>query len=277
MEEFFLTSKDGLKLHGVACAPVTALKASVSIVHGIGEHIGRYGTITEFLTGAGYATVMLDLRGHGKSEGIRGHSPSLENLLDDISLLLNESRNLFPDTPQFLLGHSMGGALVLYYCLERKPDLAGVVSLSPGLRTYSPTPTWKLYLARILNGISPSMTLHNGVKAELLTRDKGIVKETLDDLLYHFRISVRMGLDVLSLGEWTIDRASDWVLPLLLMHGTGDRLTSSDASREFASRAGKSCALKLWDGLYHELHHEPEKEAVLEFLVNWLDGQIKFP
>jgi alpha-beta hydrolase superfamily lysophospholipase len=275
MEEFYLTSSDGLNLHGVTCAPSTDSKASVSIVHGIGEHIGRYETITNYLNQAGYATVMIDLRGHGKSEGKKGHSPSYENLLDDVSLLLNETKKRFPAIPQFLLGHSMGGALVLNYCLKRKPDVTGVISLSPGLRTYAPTPSWKISIAHFLRSVSPSMTLHNGVKAVNLTRDKKIVEKTLNDPLYHFKISAHLGLDVIEQGEWTIEHANEWALPLLLMHGTGDRLTSPEASVEFASRSGKSCALKLWDGLYHELQNEPEKEKVLDFLVDWLNDHVK--
>ncbi|MCX6647149.1 MAG: lysophospholipase [bacterium] len=275
MEEFILTSSDGLNLHGVTCAPSTESKASVSIVHGIGEHIGRYETITNYLNQAGYATVMIDLRGHGKSEGKIGHSPSYENLLEDVSLLLNEAIQRFPAIPQFLLGHSMGGALILNYCLKRKPDIAGVISLSPGLRTFTPTPGWKISLAHFLRSVSPSMTLHNGVKAEYLTREKKIVEKTLNDPLYHFKVSAHLGLDVLEQGEWTIEHADEWALPLLLMHGTGDRLTSCEASKEFASRAGKSCALKLWDGLYHELQNEPEKEKVLGFLVDWLNEHVK--
>lgn len=277
MEKFTLITADGLELHGDFSDSPSETLACVTMVHGIGEHFERHGVLRDFLNKSGYATIQFDLRGHGKSDGIRGHSPSYETLLDDVGLAIEFAEEKFPSIPHFLLGHSMGGALVLNFALKRKPDLTGVISLSPGLRSLVPVPQWKLGMANILSGITPALTLYNGVKAEFLTRDKEVVEKTLNDPLYHFKISVRLGIDVLEQGEWALQHASEWNLPLLLMHGTGDRLTSHEASREFESKAGENCTLKLWDGLYHELHHEPEKGDVLDFLIQWLNKRTTVP
>ncbi len=270
MDEFTIKTSDGLNLHALVRRPKEDPKACISMVHGIGEHIGRHEVIANHFNESGYATLQFDLRGHGKSEGKRGHSPSYDRLLDDIALLLYDAAIKFPKLPHILFGHSMGGALVINYCLKRKPDLTGVISVSPGFRTTAPTPGWKISMVRIFSTVWPAMTLYNGVKAEDLTRDTEIVRLTLEDPLYHFRISARMGLDVITEGEWAIENASEWEQPLLLMHGTGDRLTSHEASREFASKAGDNCTFRLWDNLYHEMHNDPEGNEVLAYIVEWL-------
>ena len=128
-------AKDGLETYFQGWEPEKTPQAVVCLVHGLGEHSGRYVHVADHLTAAGFAVITMDLRGHGKSAGVRGHVNSMDNFLDDIDRLLKEAEDRYPGMPRFLYGHSLGGFLVLFYTLKRQPVLAGVVSTSPGLRS----------------------------------------------------------------------------------------------------------------------------------------------
>ena len=117
------------------------------------------------------------------------------------------------------------------------------------------------------------MSLPNGLEVEAISRDPEVVRRYLQDPLVHNRLSARLGTDLLRQGRWALDRAADFSLPLLLLHGSADRLTSARASRDFAARMGAGCTLKIWDGFFHELHNEPEKELVFNYVTEWLDNR----
>ena len=138
--EFAQQAPDGVQFYFQSWQPETPAKAIACLVHGLGEHSGRYAHVGAALNVAGYALLGFDLRGHGKSGGPRGHTPSYETLMDDIGRLLAEARQRYPGQPQFLYGHSLGGNLVLNYALRRKPGLAGVIATSPAIRTATPPP-----------------------------------------------------------------------------------------------------------------------------------------
>ena len=269
-------AKDGVQLYSQSWQPDGTPKAAVCLVHGIGEHSGRYARVAEALCAAGYALCGYDLRGHGHSGGPRGHSPSYDAMLDDIALLLAEASRRYPGRPQFLYGHSLGGNLVINYALRRRPPLSGVVATSPGLRTATPQPALKLWLGKIAYRVAPGLTLPTGLLLEGLSRDPAVVEKYRADPLVHDLVSARFGLDFLNAGEWALDavRAAEFPLPLLLVHGTADALTSAQASRDFAAKAGPRCALKLWEGLYHETHNEPEKAEVLAYMIAWLEQHL---
>jgi len=190
--------------------------------------------------------------------------------MDDIGRLLDEAAARYTDKPRFLYGHSLGGNLVINYSLRRKPDLAGVIATGPALRTATPPPAWKLALGKILYKIQPGMQMANGLDRDGLARDPAVVRAYASDPLVHDRISARLALDMLQAGEWALAHATEFPLPLLLVHGTADRLTSSKATQEFAAQAPGDVTLKLWEGFYHETHNEPEKAEVLGFMIDWL-------
>lgn len=262
-------SADGLPLVGRCWAPAGEPRAVICLVHGLGEHCGRYAHVAAALNDAGYAVLACDKRGHGRSGGKRGHTPSYEALMGDIDLLLAQAAQRFPGRPRFLYGHSLGGNEVLNYALRRKPDLAGVVSASPGLRTAFKPPALQLAAGRLMNRIWPAFTMPNELELAAISRDPAVVAAYQADPLVHDRLSARLGMSLLESGEWAIAHAAEFPLPLLLMHGTADRLTSAPASQEFSAQA-PNCTLKLWEGLYHETHNEPEKEEVIGFVVDWL-------
>ena len=273
--EFTQQAPDGVQFYFQGWQPEIPPKAVVCLVHGLGEHSGRYAHVAAALNDAGYALLGFDLRGHGKSGGPRGHTPTYDTLMDDIGRLLAEAGQRYPGQPQFLYGHSLGGNLVLNYALRRKPGLAGVVATSPAIRTATPPPGSQITLAKIMNRIRPAMQMANGLALDGLARDPEVIRAYTNDPLVHNKISVRLALEMLQAGEWALAHAGEFPLPLLLVHGTADILTSAAASEEFAARvpAGR-CTLKLWEGFYHETHNEPEKAEVLAYMVNWLRATI---
>lgn len=281
--EFTLSAPDGQPLvfqgwtaEGAGGGP----KAAVCLVHGLGEHVGRYAHVAQALNDAGYAVLGFDQRGHGKTPGRKGVTPPFDRLLDDIQLLLDEAGQRFPGRARFLYGHSMGGNLVLNYALRRKPgagDVAGVVATSPGLRTAFKPPAAKVAAGKILYRLAPNMVMPNGLELAAISRDSSVVQAYIADPLVHDKMSARLGLDILQQGEWALAHAAQFPrIPLLLVHGACDRLTSAAATEAFAGRvqaAGHGeCTLKIWPDCYHETHNEPEKARVIQYMIEWMDG-----
>ncbi len=149
--EFKFRTFDGLQLFGQSWQPEDQPRAVICLVHGMGEHSGRYGHVADRLTQACYSVFAFDLRGHGKSPGPRGHTPSYEALLNDVNFFLNEVDKNFPELPLFLYGHSLGGNLVLNYVISRQPKLKGVIVTGPWLRLAFEPPRFKIILAQITN------------------------------------------------------------------------------------------------------------------------------
>ncbi len=255
--------------------PVEAPKGVVCLVHGLGEHGGRYAPLAAALNRAGFAVHAFDLRGHGKSGGKRGHTPSYESLLDDITSLLDDAEEKFPGAPLFLYGHSLGGNLVVNYILRRPvARLAGAVATGPWLRLAFEPPAYKIWLARTVGRLLPALLQPSGLNPEFLSHDPEIVRAYVEDPLVHDRISSALFLGAYEAGLWALEHAADLPLSLLLMHGAADQLTSPQASEAFCRRAGERCVFRAWDGLYHEIHNEPQKEEVYRAVIAWLENRL---
>ncbi len=273
--EFRLQSTDGLKLFGQGWQPGGDSLGVVCLVHGLGEHSGRYAHLAEALNRAGYALISFDLRGHGKSDGRRGHIRSTEAFFGDIDLLLEFARDRYPGKKLVLYGHSLGG-MVVNYVISRRPDLAGVVATSPNFRLGFEPPPIKIALGRMMNNIWPTFTQASGLETQALSRDPEVVRRYEEDPLVHDRVTARMYMSgIREASSWALEHAADFPLPLLLTHGSADRITSVEGSKEFAAKAGDNVTLKVWDGLYHELHNEPEQGQVFEMVIDWLDQMMK--
>ncbi len=269
-----LTLRENPRLFG-RLWPVEAAQGVVCLVHGLGEHSGRYATLAAALNAAGFAVVAFDLRGHGQSEGKRGHIARYDDALDDIAQLLAYARERFPETPRILYGHSLGGNLVLNYLLRRDVgDLTAAVASGPWLRLAFEPPAYKVALARTFGRLLPALLQPSGLNPEHLSHDPEVVRAYMEDPLVHDRISAALFLNAYEAGLWALEHASALRMPLLLMHGADDPITSPDASREFCARAGDACTLKLWEGMYHEPHNEVGKEEVYRFVVDWLQARV---
>lgn len=273
---FTFSSKDGLSLLGRAwVSPTLYPKGIIHLVHGLGEHSGRYDHIGNALANAGYHLASFDLRGHGLSEGPRGHTPDLAHLLDDINQFLQAStKHLGNSLPKFIYGHSLGGNLVINYGIRNHTDFRGAIVTSPSIQTASPPPKAKLSLAKIMANLIPSMTFRSGLEQEALSRNAAIVKSYRDDVYVHDHLTARMGLDLMKSGQLALEHAEQWQKPLLLMHGTNDRITSPAASETFAKKAGDFVEFVLWEDYYHELHNDFGAELVIQKMIDWLNQRV---
>ncbi len=265
------STKDNLNIYARYRKPTVKVKGIVCLVHGLGEHIGRYNHVAEYLNSGGYAFLAADMRGHGRSEGQRGHTPSMDTLREDITKQVEEAQKMVSDSPVYLYGHSLGGTLVLSYCIRLHSQLYGVISTGPLLRPGFDPPGWKLTLGRMMRNIWPTLAMSNEIDRDGLSRDPQVVHAYKTDPLVHDRVSARLGIDMIEEGLWLLDNASSIKTPTLIMHGSVDRLCSLQASQEFAQKANSLCRLKIWDSDYHEIHNEPDKDQVLEFALNWMN------
>ena len=272
--EFKFKTFDGLQLFGQSWQPEVQSRAVVCLIHGLGEHSGRYAHLADSLNQAGYILISFDLRGHGKSEGPRGHTPTYEALMNDISSLLEVANQQFSQLSFFLYGHSLGGSLVLNYILRRQPQFKGVIVTAPWLRLAFEPPAFKIILGKITNQLFPAFSQKSDLDTKVLSHDAEVVHAYENDPLVHDHISARMFIGIYQSGQWVLEHASEFSLPLLLMHGGDDKIISVEASREFADKINGNCTFKIWDGFYHEIHNEPEKEKVFKFMVDWLDKQV---
>lgn len=269
MNELSWKNRNGLNLYAEEW-PVQNPQAVIAFVHGQGEHIGRYRHVAEWFNKRGVAFLGFDQQGYGRSEGKQGHAASLDVLLDDIGQLLEETHGRNPGVPLFLYGHSMGGQLVLNYALRRTPRLSGLIATGPWIRLAFQAPAVKILAAKLLNKIIPSLTMPTNLATKFLSRDESVVKAYENDPLVHGMLSVAAAMSLLEGAGW-LDRFSGPVaLPVLLMHGGGDMITSPAATKAFSDRIAGNTMHREWPGLYHEIHNEPEREEVFEFTVQWM-------
>ena len=274
MNELYWKNREGMKLYAAEW-PVAAPRAVIALVHGQSEHIGRYRHVAAWYNRQGIAFIGYDQQGYGRSEGKKGHAHSLDALLDDIGQLLEETSMRYPGVPLFLYGHSMGGHLALNYTLRRNPELAGVIATGPWIRLAFPAPALKILAAKALKNIAPALALPTDLAVEFLSRDEAVVRAYQNDPLVHGLLSVSAGLDLLEGAGWLDGFAGDFSVPVLLMHGEADRITSPAATRSFSERVGGDVTHREWRGLYHEIHNEKEREEVFEFTLQWIDKILR--
>jgi alpha-beta hydrolase superfamily lysophospholipase len=251
-------------------------RGCIVISHGFGEHCGRYNKLTHTLIGIGVTTIRYDLRGHGHSGGKRGHASSYEIYLNDLGQVIELARDVSPELPTFLFGHSMGGALVLNYALRRGGDLAGVIASGPWLRLAFQPPAWKILLAHLMAGVLPSMTMSTNLDITKLSHDPEVAKAIEQDSLANTVISAAAFLALVRAGEFASAHAGTLRLPLLVMHGGEDAVTDIQASEAFFAAAGVGDkTFKRWDGMYHETLNEIGSEPVYQTIVDWLKPRLK--
>lgn len=268
-DELELRTKDGLTLAGKIWRPEGQPKKIICLVHGHGEHIGRYEHFAAHFVECGIAIFAVDLRGHGKSEGKRGHAPSYDLLMSDVEELIKAARVEYNDTPIILYGHSMGGNLVAGFILQNNmKELEAAVLSSPWLTLAFDPPSAQVKLAKLVRKVLPSLTQHGKLDAQLLSKDPEVIKAYQDDPLVHDLVSPSLFLSIIKGGEDALRKANELKLRTLVMHGDDDKITSADSSRSFADDAGAE--YKLWKGLKHEPHSEPEQKEVLTYVSDWI-------
>ena len=262
------------ELYGKLCIPSGALMSALLIVvHGTGEHVGCYDDLAEKFTAQSVGLFAFDLRGHGRSSGKRGHS-SFKIIKNDLLFVIGIMRQKFPNVPIVLFGHSMGGHIVLSYAIDMNNQIQGVIASSPWLKLVNPPSPMLVRIAKLASHIIPWFTVRTGIKAEQLVHDGVCARSSKTDPLLHKKISVRLFSDLWTNSEIILSNRCPINVPLLLMHGTADRLTSYQAGKLFAQNAGKNATFKPWPDMHHNLLNDTRSEVVVQHILKWLSKQV---
>ncbi len=249
----------------------------VCIIHGIGEHAGRYDRMAGKMQQAGFAVLSMDLRGHGLSSGKRGHCAPREEVRSDIDALLSYAQSMYPGKQVILYGHSMGGNILLDYRKRGRCNHvpAAYIASAPWIELVRKVPSYQYAFLKAVSKIFPRLTISSGVSAKELG-NPGAVGDYEKDPLVHKRISLQSaaeGFDIgTALAQGTLaDNKGAEGKPLLLMHGTEDRICSISGSRKVA--AAETCDYIQWPGLYHEIHNggaQSNGDEVIERTIQWI-------
>jgi len=248
------------------------------IAHGLGEHSGRYANLINALSGKGVHVYALDHRGHGMSAGKRGHVNSFSEYTDDLKIFMNIVKNYHPDLPVILLGHSMGGVIAFSYALAYPNDINALILSSAGLIPAVEPPAVKAKMALFFSKILPGVAVSNELDAEQISHDRKTIDTYISDPLVHDRITFKWFSEFVAEEQKCMDHAADLNMPLLVFHGTDDRIcdfSGSILTHEKASSKDKT--IHLFEGLYHETMNEVEFERakVLDMVSTWITKHIK--
>lgn len=246
-------------------------KASVIFVHGLGEHSLKYDSFAQRFYENGVSAFAYDQRGHGRSQGRRGHVDRFDCLIEDLSHFVDIVRVQTQREEVFLVGQSLGGLISLIFAIEYKREIKGVVVSSPALRLSNPPGRFETWAAKLIVSFVPALSVFNRVPFEYISHDEKAVMDAKRDRLSHRRISIRLYLEMIKMMRYAFDNASKINIPTLLLHGTGDKVTDSNATREFYEKLSLTDKeIKLYPDLYHELFREVEKEKIEKEIIDWV-------
>jgi lysophospholipase len=253
-----------------------APRAGLVVVHGLAEHGGRYDGLGRSLAAHGVSVYGLDLRGHGRSDGQRGHVRTFARFLQDVDRFRREVIGLLEArTPLFLLGHSMGGLIALRFTEEYPDAFDGTIVVSPWLATAVPVPRWKANLANALARVAPTVPFRARINAGHLSRDPDVVRAYTEDPLVHDRITPRLFAEVGAAMGLAFRRGDRIRRPLLFLLAGADQLVDADRSLAFArSLTAPEVTIHVYPGYFHEVLNEPDGGLVRRDLRDWLDTHI---
>ena len=269
--------KDGTRraLYHWPCRSQSAI-ASLLIVPGLGEHGGRYAECCEVFCERGFDMFAIDLLGHGLSPGERGCITSYDGLLDEIEAAMETIAVRKPAVPRVLWGHSMGGNLVINYLLRRSERILPrcAIATAPMLRASNPPSKAFIWFARKLALMWPSFCIATPATAKDCTRNPRQLEMMERDHVFHKRISLLLGRDLIDSGEWAVEHAQQLRTKLLILHGENDAITSSQMSQQFAERCGELCDFRLLPDHLHDVHRDSDSQTILGSMADWLIAQI---
>ena len=251
-------------------------RALVLIVHGLGEHAGRYENVAQRLLALGCAVRAYDHPGHGQSDGARGTLQARDGLLQDLAQVLDHTRaqSWARGLPLVLLGHSMGGLVAARAVADGLRPIDGLILSSPALGTWA-TPFQK-FLVQVLPGLVPRLCVANGLDPRAIARDPAVVAAYQADPLVHDRISARLGEWIQNEGPRTVAQAGQWRVPTLLLYAGADRLVRPEASRDFARAAPALVQSACFEPMFHEIFNDPERDQVWVRIGAWLNAPAVF-
>jgi alpha-beta hydrolase superfamily lysophospholipase len=262
----------GLELFSQAWLPEAPPRASIVVSHGLGEHSGRYGMLATELVERGYAVYAMDHRGHGRSAGPRANIERFSYLVSDFSAFVGRCARQHLDTPVYVLGHSMGGAVAFAAALRLQHVLRGLVLSAPALAAPGDVPRWQEWFVRMLAVVAPN-TGALRISPSAVSRDPAVVmRYESDPLVHHGPVPARTVVELLDAMRTFPASVRDLRLRTLIQHGTADKLVALAATRPlYQSFSANHRTLKLYDGLFHEVYNEPERATVAADLFAWLD------
>lgn len=276
-EEGFVRTPDGLDLFWRSWLPEGEARGTLLFVHGLGEHSGRYRNPVDYFAPRGWRCYAFDYRAHGRSPGAKVHIERFDDFLTDLETLRGLVAERHPKGPLVVVGHSQGGLITLLDAIRRPRGLAGVVVSSPFLGIAPPSrPSAALKaVATVLSRLTPTVKFPNGVDPKLVSRDKAVVDAYVHDPLVSAKVSARWFTEALAALDRAHAEAGMLRVPALVMQAGADGLVDPDATREWVARAPERLVEYVgWEGLYHELFNEPERERVFERMEGWLDARL---
>jgi len=267
----YFTASDGMQLFEQQWLP-EKITAVIIIIHGYMEHSSRYAHVAEFLTKQGFAVHTYDQRGHGKSPGQRAYVNSFDEYLNDVDLFLKKIKEQHENMPLFLFGHSMGGLIVTLYMISRKPEIQGILLSGAVLKISDDISPLLVKMSGFIGAILPQLPTIQ-LDSNALSRDPEVVNRyNTDPLVCRSKIPARTGAEINRATKLVQENMEQVELPLLIMHGTADRLSDPLGSKQLHERAhSRDKTIKLFDGFYHEILNEPGKETVMAEMAQWLD------
>ncbi|MGC1307968.1 MAG: lysophospholipase [Phormidesmis sp.] len=259
------------------------VKGVLALIHGLGEHSGRYCAVVRALTAAGYAIYAFDNQGHGRSEGQRGHINRWQDYRDNTNAFLQLVRQQEPTAPLFLMGHSLGGLIVLDYVLRsaQSPqfqsfEIKGILVSAPPMQPVgNATHSVRAVVARLLSGLFPRFTLNMGLDQGCLSRDDTVIEQAEEDPLVHPYVTLRWGSETIATIDWVKAHMSQLSLPILLIHGGADPIIDPAGSQAvFQQIKLPEKTLCIYPDSYHEPHNDLDADRVTADMVSWLDDRL---
>ncbi|MBI3941617.1 MAG: lysophospholipase [Chloroflexi bacterium] len=252
-------------------------RAVIMVIHGYAEHSGRYMHPVEYLVPRGYAIYALDQRGHGKSNGERAYISDFRQYLQDLAVFQSQVHRREPHLRVFLLGHSMGGLVSVLYAANHQDELAGLILSGPGLKLSQNTSPLLISLSGFVSRLAPRLALVP-LDATAISRDRAAVDAYRSDpLVYNGKVKVRMGTEMLNATKLVPEVSHRLQLPLLILHGSADRLADPSGSQALYEHvASQDKTLRIYPDFYHEIFNEPgpDRQRVLADLGAWLDAHV---
>lgn len=273
-ESGFVNSR-GQHIFSRSWMPETGLHGLIFLLHGLGEHSGRYSHLATVLTNAGFGVLAFDHHGHGKSAGRRADIQKFDHFVDDARQFIEEQSQALPGLPRVILGHSMGGLIALKCALQFHAYFAAMVVTAPAIKVGGDISPFLQKIAGLVATIAPRLPVEK-IDTSFISRDPEIVRQyETDPLIFHGKVCARTGARLLAAGAEVAARLHKIELPFWVGHGTADRLIDPQSAQWLHERARSTDkTLRLYDGLAHEILNEPEKHAILQEIVAWLEKRI---
>ena len=269
--EFRINLESQPVINGWILKPPEEATGVIILIHGLGEHFGRYSHWTPRFLEKGIAIIGADLPGHGTSGGKRGHISGIDVVNRLIDELLSVSAREFPSHKAILYGHSLGGLLVLNWLYSNSNKVERAIITSPWLKLSFDPPKLKMALAKVVKSLLPGLVQPTGLVAEYFSHDPEVATRYWDDPLTHEKVSVTLFFDCYMAARKILDNPGVIKTDILLVHGSDDKITSPEGSRIFHAGSENS-TLRIWEEGYHELHNEPFQDELFDFIISWVEN-----